>query len=656
MEALKSRDPAACIRALHHYFDSAGGGAAAGGAAGVPPGAAAAAAAAAAGEASKGRCQSALLTLSAAHAELGHTAESLRALHEALRLAQQQGDTWALAHSLAALCRVVMMSEGVSEVPAAAADGDAGGEDSSGGGAGPPAGGLDLAAVQEQLQALELLRRCLKIACQQQCPHIAAFARLAIARFDLQHASAPPQPRAPAPQAAPGGADPGGGPEAAPACAGALRAQAALRDACVLQHAAALAAAAPPAAPAAAAAAAAPQLPGAPQRGRVGELYNPSSVFGSDARGSLRASARACAQAAGAAHLLQAAAWRQYGAPGLAVAHALAHLTCCGAGGGGDGSGGGDAATAWAQLVTLALEQQGPTAADAVLSEAAEQYALQLPKQLAAVNAGMMQARAVEEGDAAAAELWLSELASTAEPGPGLDREIKLDAALARAAALAAGGALAAAHDAAAGAFRDAARAGMQAAATSALLQLGELHLAAGDPSGALPFALSASLHCQRLCLARPAPRAALLVARLWHALAPPPGGARQALMLLRGALLPALAGRDREAVGQLQVAMAEVALSDRMDVGVAAGGSESEQRRGAKGAAAARERAAREAAARLEAGARALEVAGAWRGAQAAWSLLAVLRHAREEGGLRDAAAARALTCQRGPLSCAAG
>jgi hypothetical protein len=69
-----------------------------------------------------------------------------------------QGDTWALAHSLAALCRVVMMSEGVSEVPAAAADGDAGGEDSSGGGAGPPAGGLDLAAVQEQLQALELLR------------------------------------------------------------------------------------------------------------------------------------------------------------------------------------------------------------------------------------------------------------------------------------------------------------------------------------------------------------------------------------------------------------------------------------------------------------------------------------------------------------------
>jgi hypothetical protein len=54
IEALKSRDAAACIRALHHYFDSAGGGAAAGGAAGAPPGAAAAAVAAAAGEAAKG--------------------------------------------------------------------------------------------------------------------------------------------------------------------------------------------------------------------------------------------------------------------------------------------------------------------------------------------------------------------------------------------------------------------------------------------------------------------------------------------------------------------------------------------------------------------------------------------------------------------------
>lgn len=37
-----------------------------------------------------GRCQGALLSLSAAHAELGHPGEAMASLQEALKLAQQQ--------------------------------------------------------------------------------------------------------------------------------------------------------------------------------------------------------------------------------------------------------------------------------------------------------------------------------------------------------------------------------------------------------------------------------------------------------------------------------------------------------------------------------------------------------------------------------------
>jgi anaphase-promoting complex subunit 5 len=204
-------------------------------------------------------------------------------------------------------------------------------------------------------------RRCLRLACQQQCPHIVAYARLAIARFCLQHASAPP-PAAARHEGGTGAAAAAAGGGADAACAGSLQVQAALRDVCALQHEAALAAAAPHAG-----GPTVPPPPGAAgpsARARVGELYNPSHVFGASARGSLRASAAACADAAGAAHLLLAAAWHQYGAAGLAAAHALVHLACYGGGGSSSSGGGGssegeDAAAAWAQLVELALEQQG---------------------------------------------------------------------------------------------------------------------------------------------------------------------------------------------------------------------------------------------------------------------------------------------------------
>jgi hypothetical protein len=51
--------------------------------------------------------QSAALSLAAAHARLGHVAEALQALNEAVRIAQQAGDDACLAHALATLCAVL---------------------------------------------------------------------------------------------------------------------------------------------------------------------------------------------------------------------------------------------------------------------------------------------------------------------------------------------------------------------------------------------------------------------------------------------------------------------------------------------------------------------------------------------------------------------
>jgi hypothetical protein len=202
----------------------------------------------------------------------------------------------------------------------------------------------------------------------------------------------------------------------------------------------------------------------------------------------------------------------------------------------------------------------------------------------------------------------------------------------------------------------------MQAPAAALLALLGELHLEAGDAAGALPYALSATLHCQQLHLARLAPAAALLVARLWHALAPccggssgggggSSGGAAQALALLGGALPLALAQRDAATVGRIQAAAAEMMLSDIDSVEVRGGGAAEAKAPGGGNRRRRQRRRVRDAAARLAAGARALEGAGAWGPARDAWRLMAVLMHARGAEEARDAAATRACACERGPL-----
>ncbi len=87
-----------------------------------------------------GRYQSALLSLSAAHASFGHPQEALQALHETLRVAQQGGDAWCLLHALAALCRTLDMSAGVRP------------------GRGVAHATLEFGAVEEQLRLVRLLK------------------------------------------------------------------------------------------------------------------------------------------------------------------------------------------------------------------------------------------------------------------------------------------------------------------------------------------------------------------------------------------------------------------------------------------------------------------------------------------------------------------
>lgn len=203
-------------------------------------------------------------------------------------------------------------------------------------------------------------RRLLQRARDLQVPHIAAFGRVSLARFALQHAG---EAQGSAGSGSVEGAGSGGGGRP-PVVLAALHMTRALRDACNLQAAAALVASVPAAAapapgpagagPAAAGAAAAGGAGGLGGRAAVGALYSSSSIFGAACRGREGACAAAVAQLAGDAHLVAGGGWRQWGCGSLSALHGLAFL----AGYAGDAPAG-DVALAYAQLAQLAGERRG---------------------------------------------------------------------------------------------------------------------------------------------------------------------------------------------------------------------------------------------------------------------------------------------------------
>jgi hypothetical protein len=91
------------------------------------------------------------------------------------------------------------------------------------------------------------------------------------------------------------------------------------------------------------------------------------------------------------------------------------------------------------------------------------------------------------------------------------------------------------------------------------LVQQGEVALAAGDPAAALPYALSAALHCRQLHLDAPLLEGQLLLAKVWAALVP--GGASWVLPLLQGLLQAAHSQGVLKAEAEVQLLLAQVWL-----------------------------------------------------------------------------------------------
>ena len=275
---------------------------------------------------------------------LHHSGEALKALNEAVRTAQQNGDEASLAHALAAFCALCASSSGslasTEGAPAVeewrAAGGDEGDKERRGVSIStqPP-------AVQAAADARLLLRRLAKQARTLRIPHLMAYGELARAR----HGASRP-PCGPAPWSR--GLETEGGSKkesgktrdsdlstadsallfrrvaSSPPAAAAAASQ--LVEA--LRHAVTLGAAAPQAATQAAAAAAAASRSGADgQRANPNELYPPPKGLALSA-GYPSGSESAMEQLSGSGSVLFGAVWDAHGVPSMARMHALRHLRC----------------------------------------------------------------------------------------------------------------------------------------------------------------------------------------------------------------------------------------------------------------------------------------------------------------------------------------
>eukprot|EP00898_Chlorokybus_atmophyticus_P001278 jgi/Chlat1/2150/Chrsp17S02849 len=164
---LRARDLPAALDSLHRYFDCTGGvGSAFGvGVDGREGGQ----------SSSMGRFQSAALSLGATHFGFGHT----QALSETVRVAQQNGDEACLAHVLAHLCHLLLLQH----------ESSGGNSSSSTTITHPLADIIDDSANNDDTttRLLSLLKQCAHRADGLQLPHLAAFARLTLARFHVHH-------------------------------------------------------------------------------------------------------------------------------------------------------------------------------------------------------------------------------------------------------------------------------------------------------------------------------------------------------------------------------------------------------------------------------------------------------------------------------------
>ena len=532
----------------------------------------------AAAAAQRARLQSALLTLGVAHFRFHHSGEALKALNEAVRTAQQNGDEASLAHALAAFCALCASSSGSlastegapaveewREGPGGAFEGD------------KERRGVSVLtqppAVQAAADARLLLRRLAKQARTLRIPHLMAYGELARAR----HGASRP-PCGPAPWSR--GLETEGGSKkesgktrdsdlstadsallfrrvaSSPPAAAAAASQ--LVEA--LRHAVTLGAAAPQATTQAAAAAA--SRSGADgQRANPNELYPPPKGLALSA-GYPSGSESAMEQLSGSGSVLCGAVWDAHGVPSMARMHALRHLRCDASrrfvrrddetdadndpgvvpgefpesfGGSTRSSheaeadaasaAASDTAAALAQLARHASTHHGPDAAADVFAIAAARFPKRRMEEVAADPALAAAAAATDHdaararGDGDACDAAARRIASLAPASTRTDPEARVEAFRARADACLISGKLGDAVFHASEAFQGSIREGLTHATLRATLTLAEAHLAAGAPAASLQHALALEHSAAALRLDGLRAAAIVVLAECWLAM-----------------------------------------------------------------------------------------------------------------------------------------
>ena len=294
---------------------------------------------------SRRRLHAAALSLARAHVRAGRADEALKALNETVRVAQQDGDTGALAHAVAALCALsassaasVASREGVpAGTLAKDDDSDENGFENAGGRSQTSLFGEARKSTEDHrvlLQRLVVQARALKD------PTLLAFADIASARRRAARPAAGAQRAPEARERIGGGAAAGrrGGPAGPGFATAAARARAvcasppataaaAARRVEALRHHAALGAAAPVPlfGPASGDAKAAGSGEGREERNAANAFYPPPRGLSAEALGDVATSA-SVAQLAGSASALAAAVWEAHGVAEPARLCALKHL------------------------------------------------------------------------------------------------------------------------------------------------------------------------------------------------------------------------------------------------------------------------------------------------------------------------------------------
>jgi hypothetical protein len=468
------------------------------------------------------RLQGAALAQGMAHARLGEVGSALAALNEAMRAAQQAGDSDTLCHALAGLCQVLgdatpgSVAQQLPRRP----------------GVGP--------AEAHALELARMLRRLLARAEALGLPHLAAYARLAAARARLL------DPPAPAPRH-PEDADAPPAPSAA-----AVDTSAAARYVGHLHLAAALAAAVPVAPPANSGFACLRILRG------LGDMFAPlPDVFSAGLLGARGAAAGEVGALAAAAPLLRAAGWGVFGGGRVGLAHTLAFLDVHGATARAE-----EACTAWAQAATAVAAAHGPGAGRLVLALAARRFPRSQSRALAAARWTVAHEAALHHHDLPRAMALATRLAGLATPGDATAAGWRLDGEERIVRTQLAGNLHAEAARGAAALAAAAAAARQPLAATRAALLAARARVAAGAAAaaGAVPYLLRVLRQAQDMHADLLAAEAAVLLAQAWSGEGP--ARRREARRAAGGALPLILAHGPVELRQRARQALAEIVMA----------------------------------------------------------------------------------------------